>query len=66
MQEKILIKNEKNKKKEKNISKFLSNKIGKDEKKLIFNGNNKYLIKRQILKYLYNNQLLSEKFGNFY
>ena len=66
LQEKALINNEKTNKKDKKYSKYLSNKLGKKEELLMFNGSNKYLIKRQIINYLYKKKLLSEKYGKYY
>jgi len=66
MQEKFLINIQKNKLKNKKISHYLSNKSGKKENSLIFNGNDKYLMKRQLSNYLNNKKILSEKFGNYY
>ena len=66
MQEKYLINNEKNKRKNKLTSKYLSKKCGKSEKSLIFNGENKYLLKRQLSNYLNKKKQLSEKLGNYY
>lgn len=66
LQEKALINNEKMNQKDKKYSKYLSNKLGKKEHSLMFNGSNKYLIKRQIINYLYKNKLLSEKYGKNY
>jgi hypothetical protein len=66
MQEKFLINNQKNKLKNKKISHFLSIKSGKKENSLMINGNDKYLMKRQLLNYLNSKKILSEKFGNYY
>ena len=66
MQEKFLINNQKNKLKNKKISYFLSSKSGKKENSLMINGNDKYLMNRQLLNYLNHKKLLSEKFGNYY
>lgn len=66
MQEKFLINNRRNKLKNKKISHYLSNKSGKKENCLILNGNDKYLLKRQLLNYLNSKKVLSEKFGNYY
>ena len=66
MQEKFLINNQKIKLKNKKMSHFLSSKSGKKENSLMINGNNKYLMKRQLSNYLNHQKLLSEKFGNYY
>ena len=66
MQEKFLINNQKNKLKNKKISHFLSVKSGKKEDSLMINGNDKYLMKRQLLNYINHKKILSEKFGNYY
>ena len=66
MQEKFLINNQKIKLKNKKMSHFLSCKSGKKENSLMINGNNKYLMKRQLSNYLNHQKLLSEKFGNYY
>ena len=66
IQEKFLINNQKNKLKNKKISRFLSSKSGKKENSLVINGNDKYLMKRQLFNYLSHKKLLSEKFGNYY
>ena len=66
IQEKFLLNNQKNKLKNKKISRFLSSKSGKKENSLVINGNDKYLMKRQLFNYLSHKKLLSEKFGNYY
>jgi hypothetical protein len=66
MQEKFLINNQKNKLKNKKISHFLSVKSGKKEDSLMINGNDKYLMKRQLLNYINHKKILSEKFGNYF
>ena len=64
IQEKTLINNEKNKEKNKKISKFLSKTCNK--RGLLLNSSNKFLLKKQLINYLYKNKILSEKFGDYY
>lgn len=64
IQEKTLINNQKNKEINKKISKFLSKTCNK--KNLLVNSSNKFLLKKQLINYLYKNKILQEKFGDYY
>ena len=65
IQEKTLINREKNIRNNKRIAKFLSHKCNKNTNTLLLNSNNKYLHKKQIINYFYNNNI-SQKYGDYY
>ena len=66
IQEKSLKIKEDEKKNLNNISKYLAQKCDKKEENLLLNKIENYNIKKQIVNYLYNKQLLSEKLGSNY